>query len=609
MNQAPTIPGISELHEIGRSSLVVGYKGEAGGVTTVVEVLLADDDDNRREFHRSSAMQSRMANPGMPPIQQTGLIEARPYRIREFVEGRPASGLFTEGAMTEERLITTGRALASTLTAMHRRGMVHTEVHPHGLRVESSGLIRFIDTGRAWPVNRPLPESERHLSVPYRAPEYVAGEPAKTESDIYALGAVLVAFAIGQSPGKDFGYESLKERSEPLCPALRVLLRSMLDTDPGKRPEAHTILDCLQKVGELNALLKLKSWKPRPSITTFLGHHAYPLIGRKRELSELMGLWQKVTRGIGLSVTILGPTGSGRRRLVEELKRGVERMGGLVVRHSVEADPNRPTLIINLSHKGQQGHDPSKPWLSINFAHTGPIPDQHTIELKPLEAEDCARLAQAYLASPIDRALHQHLVSKGSSLPGDLLQTFNDWCEQGVLKPARGKWRFEPYDAIEGKPPEKKKRSKAKPAGLELEAAEILSTLTKLWPTNLEQDEPVPAGLKSLCTVLECRRVDLFRLNQAEHTHIQGSSLGEFHLDEDLLEKVLLRFEPAYKGAFLLLPLRFGYKFCGLLNIQWWEESVPEIDSELIEAVQAATSPYAFMLGAESTSLNPDYPA
>lgn len=598
MNQTPTIPGISGLHEIGRTSLVVGYKGKAGGITTVVEVLLTDDDENRREFHRSSAMQSRMANPGMPPIQQTGLIEARPYRIREFVEGRPASGLFTDGPMTEERIVTTGRALASTLSAMHRRGMVHTEVHPHGLRVESSGLVRFTDTGRAWPVNRPLPESERHLSVPYRAPEYRAGEPARTESDIYALGAVLVAFAIGKPPSKGFAYASLQEHAEPLCPALRVLLRSMLEKDPGKRPEAHTILDCLQKVGDLNALLKLKSWRPRPSITTFSGHHAYPLIGRKRELSELMGLWQKVSKGIGLSVTILGPSGSGRHRLVEELKRGVERTGGIVVRHSSEADSQRPTLIINLSHKGQQGHDPNKPWLSVNFANTGPIPDQHTIELKELEAADCAKLAQAYLASPTCQGLHQHLVSKGTSLPGELLGTLNDWCEQGVLKPARGKWRFEPYDAIGATPAEKKGRIKPVPAGLKLDASEVLSSLMKLWPTNLEQDEPIPAGLKSLCTALECRRVDLFRLEQAEHTHLQGSSLGEFHLDEELLEKVLLRFEPAHRGAFLLLPLRYGYKFCGLLNIQWWEESVPKIDSELIEAVQAVSSPYALMLGA-----------
>ena len=48
MNQAPTIPGISGLEEFGRSTLVVGYKGEAAGVATIVEVLLSDTEENRR---------------------------------------------------------------------------------------------------------------------------------------------------------------------------------------------------------------------------------------------------------------------------------------------------------------------------------------------------------------------------------------------------------------------------------------------------------------------------------------------------------------------------------------------------------------------------------
>ena len=157
MNQAPTIPGITGLEEFGRSTLVVGYKGEAAGVATIVEVLLSDTEENRREFNRSSALQTRMAHPGMPPIQKLGLIENRPYRVREFVDGRPASVLFPEGPLSEERLITTGHTLASTLDALHRRGIVHTEVHPHCLRVESSGIVRFIAV------------SYTHLTLPTKA--------------------------------------------------------------------------------------------------------------------------------------------------------------------------------------------------------------------------------------------------------------------------------------------------------------------------------------------------------------------------------------------------------------------------------------------------------
>ena len=602
MQNVPEISGVQDLKEFGRSTLVVGYKGVSDGVATIVEVLLVDDVDNRREFHRSSALQSRMSHPGMPPIWKTGMVSGAPYRVREFVEGRPASVLFPDGPLSEERLVSTGISLASTLGAMHRRGMVHTEVHPHGLRVESSGVIRFIDTGRAWPVSRNLPENERHLSGPYRAPEYEAGGIARPECDVFSLGALLLSLALGEpalSTGADFS--ALKNRPSPLSPAVRVLLKSMLDPDPAQRPEADTVADSFMRLDQLNALLRLKTWKPAVTSQTYLGRHAYPLVGRDKELRSLMSLWLKASKGQGSSITVLGVAGSGRRRLVEELRRGVQRTGGAVVRNHLEADPKQPTLIINLSPQ-RQAQNTDTPWLFVNFASVESARGEPVILVGELELEDCLALTESYLAAPADQFLEKQLKALAPLTPEALLKQLDTWCEEGVLKPNLGGWRFEPYDALPKDSGSNKAKAKSSKASVELDAANVQRRLLDLWPTNLEQDNPVLASLKSFKTVLKCQRVTLYRLDSGELSLLSSNELGEHRLDPSLQEEFLSRVEPVYDSTSLVLPLRCGVTSAGALVIDWSRKKAPKTDHALLQALVVATSPYALWLGKSSAN-------
>src|SRR5207245_1839969 len=48
-----------------------------------------------------------------------------------------------------------------------------------------------------------------------------------------------------------------------------------------------------------------------------------PLVGREQELAQLEGCYQRMKAGLPQVVTIVGETGSGRSRLVYELKRRI----------------------------------------------------------------------------------------------------------------------------------------------------------------------------------------------------------------------------------------------------------------------------------------------
>ena len=68
---------------------MVGFKGDTPGEGfMIVEVLLDPSDENRLEFYRTSALQTRLGHPGMPPVQEIGCKDGQHYRVREWVEGR-----------------------------------------------------------------------------------------------------------------------------------------------------------------------------------------------------------------------------------------------------------------------------------------------------------------------------------------------------------------------------------------------------------------------------------------------------------------------------------------------------------------------------------------
>jgi serine/threonine protein kinase len=598
MTETPEIPGVINLKELGRISYLVAYRGEMDGTEIAVEYLTDETDEGLNNFYRTTALQSRLGHPGMLPVLFSGMHDQKPYRVKKLVEGTSVSGLFARGPLSTKRLVSAARALASTLDAIHQRGMTHTEIHPHCLQVDSSGSIRFTDAGRAWPIGRSLPETERSRALPYLAPEVVAGAPARAESDVFALGAVLAALAHGQpAPAGGVTNNFVKKGSASLSPALRVLLRSMLDKDPSNRPEAQTVADALARIDQLDVLLKLRSWKPASSANTFLGHHPYPVIGREKELGELMALWHQASKGNGLSVTLLGPKGCGRHRLVEELRRGVVRSGGNVVRHRLQAESQRPTLIVNYSHKGREGHNPDQPWLSVNFAASGPVPDQHTIELGPLPEGDCLRLTEAYLASPLEPKLQEAIFSPGPQLPQDAIAQLDRWCEEGVLRPNQGRWLFDPEQTLPVSTDHSKKARSANVSKLKIDYDQALQTIVGLWATSLEQDDPLISALVSICKALKCERADLYQIINEQPKYVCASSFGRHRMNKELMEQVLTKFEPVWSGNNLLFPLRCGLTFCGFISLEWWEAGAPRFGSKLFQMLAMASTPIALTLG------------
>jgi serine/threonine protein kinase len=110
---------------------------------------------------------------------------------------------YYEGETLERRLVrrpqvplSTGLDIAMKLTkamaALHRAGIVHRDVKPENVILESNGGLKLVDLGVARLRQFEEPET---LELPgtrsYMAPELFAGSPADEGSDIFALGVTL----------------------------------------------------------------------------------------------------------------------------------------------------------------------------------------------------------------------------------------------------------------------------------------------------------------------------------------------------------------------------------------------------------------------------------
>ena len=140
--------------------------------------------------------------------------------------------------------------LAKVATAVHyahQRGVIHRDLKPGNILVDSEGNPHVADFGLAkhFQLESSLTLSGEVLGTPaYMAPEQAAGKASQmtTAADIYSLSVILYELLTGQLP---FRGETAVETLHPVLHSDPVPLRSFNPTAP--RDLETICLKCLQK--------------------------------------------------------------------------------------------------------------------------------------------------------------------------------------------------------------------------------------------------------------------------------------------------------------------------------------------------------------------------
>ena len=213
-----TIDGfvLKALLSDGRYSRLFGAIDEVEGGEVALKFpkpLVASVESYRAAFVREAWVGARVNSPWLgrvidqPPGRQTCLYTVMPLYHGELLETRmarrPAVGL-EEGRNIAVKL-------ARGVAALHRVGVVHRDIKPDNVILESEGSLKLIDFGVVRVPGQEVSEPRDIPGTPaYMAPEMFDGEPGNEATDIYALGVTIFrAFA------SEFPYGNVDATSPP----------------------------------------------------------------------------------------------------------------------------------------------------------------------------------------------------------------------------------------------------------------------------------------------------------------------------------------------------------------------------------------------------------
>ena len=109
---------------------------------------LASDPDYLERFKRESRLAAAIEHPNAIPIYEAGVAdEDMPYLVMRYVEGEDLSSLLRrEGRLDRRRAAAIVDQIAGALDEAHARGLVHRDVKPANVIVESRPAARNTPT-------------------------------------------------------------------------------------------------------------------------------------------------------------------------------------------------------------------------------------------------------------------------------------------------------------------------------------------------------------------------------------------------------------------------------------------------------------------------------
>ncbi len=128
------------------------------------------------------------------------------YNVSEYIEGQtltqwmidnPKPSLETVRAMAEQ--------IARGLLAFHRQEMIHQDLRPENIMIDTTGTLKIIDFGATRvegisDINTRLEQENLLGTALYSAPEYFLGKVGTPRSDLFSLAVIVYQMLSGEFP-------------------------------------------------------------------------------------------------------------------------------------------------------------------------------------------------------------------------------------------------------------------------------------------------------------------------------------------------------------------------------------------------------------------------
>jgi len=193
------------------------------------------------------------------------------YFAMEFVDGPTLQEVIrSKGPVPEERALKIVGEVAQALSHAHKHKLIHRDVKPDNIMINSKGDAKLCDLGLAkFQASGTSAASREGEGLVFGTPHYISPEQAKGEStvdirsDIYSLGATLFHALTGQTPfpGGRSAAVMAKHVTEPVRDprdvnpgisegAARLVLKMMAKRPEDRHPDPSSLLEDIRRVAK-----------------------------------------------------------------------------------------------------------------------------------------------------------------------------------------------------------------------------------------------------------------------------------------------------------------------------------------------------------------------
>jgi hypothetical protein len=311
----------------------IGSRLGQGGMASVHEAIdtstgrrlalkrLRHDADPQRQLRHAELFQreyhtlAQLAHPRIVEAYDYGIDGLGAFYTMELLDG---GDLQQVAPLPWAAACAIARDVASALSLLHSRRLVHRDVSPRNVRRSADGLAKLIDFGAIAPMG---PSKLIVGTPPCCAPESVHLQPLDARTDLFALGATLYFTLVGHHAyaARSFaqlnqawqtGFAPPSELIAGIPEALDALVSDLLRLEPDARPaNAAEVIARLCAIDGTTPIEQLRVAQAYLAIPT--------LVGREPMLARVHRKLKRARHARGRTLLIEGGPGVGRSRFLD----------------------------------------------------------------------------------------------------------------------------------------------------------------------------------------------------------------------------------------------------------------------------------------------------